>query len=264
LRGAGFLLLTSCGGGLPLLHPAKTLEGGEVRAAAGFSASVATGELADSIRGARSEAAALGSNGGTDETYARGALALASIAPGLAPLVSARVGVGGQVEAGLIYTGRAVRADVRRSFDLSRHWSLSLGAGGSGVLYGHAPDETLPNLDLGRLHGWGADAPALIGYASDSDLYRVWLGARGGWEHVDVGEVRSVPNPAPLGVLPATLSATRLWGGALAGLAIGFRHIHVAMEIDVGYCSVTGDYAGIHTELAGLTLSPGSAVWWTF
>jgi hypothetical protein len=163
-----------------------------------------------------------------------------------------------------MYTGRAVRVDIRRSFDLSRRWSLSIGAGGTAVLYDHPSGETLPNLDLGQLHGWGADVPALIGYASDGDLYRVWVGGRAGLEHVDVSQVRTTPSSAVFGAPPVSLSATRLWAGGLAGLAVGFRHVHVAMEVDIGYASVTGDYAGTHTELGGLTLAPASSLWWAF
>src|SRR5260221_5373882 len=48
---------TGCAGGGPLLHPAKTLPTGDVRAAAGFSANVATGHAADALRSARDEAA---------------------------------------------------------------------------------------------------------------------------------------------------------------------------------------------------------------
>jgi hypothetical protein len=264
--GASALLLGGCGGGMPLLHPAQTLGPGEVRASAGLSASVATGGLADALDRARGETRANPNAGppSIDETYAKGSVVAASVAPGLAPLVGARVGVGSHVEAGLAYTGRAVRADVRRSFDLSRHWSLSLGAGGTAVLNGRQAGEVLPNVDLGQLHGWGADVPLLAGYASDGDLYMVWLGARGGWEHVDVSQVRSVPNAPPLGAQPVSLSATRFWGGGLFGLAVGFRHVHVAMEIDVYLASIAGDYAGTHAQVAGIALAPASSIWWDF
>jgi hypothetical protein len=95
------LLSSGCGGGLPLLHPARTLPPGEVRAFAGFSGDVPVGSLASAMRNAESDP-----NGGTapqggDPTYAKGALVAASIAPGLAPVGGARVGVGWQSEGGL-------------------------------------------------------------------------------------------------------------------------------------------------------------------
>jgi hypothetical protein len=255
-----------CGGGLPLLHPAQTLPPGEVQAAGGFSANIATAGLADALKNAQVEATSTGgvpSAPGTDPTYARGALVAASIGPGLAPFGGARVGVGAQVDGGLAYTGRAIRADFRRSFDLSPRWAVSVGAGGSAAPYGHQNGVVLPNVDIGELHGWGADVPVLIGYESEGDLYMLWLGARAGWEHVDISEVSS-DNGATLGQAPISLSATRFWGGALLGFAVGFRHLHVAMELDASYASVTGDYNQTKVQVSGVTLTPASALWWRF
>jgi hypothetical protein len=253
-----------CAGGLPLLHPARTLRPGEIRASAGLSGNVAVGSLSNAVRDAENDP-----NGGTnppggDPIFAKGALVAASIAPGLAPLAGARVGVGWESEGGLAYTGRAVRADLRRSFDLSEHWSLSIGAGGSSALYGHQEGSSLPNVSLNQLHGWGADVPLLVGYESDGGLYMLWLGARGGWEHVDISDVTSEPKSVVLGSQPIGLSATRFWGGGLLGLAVGFRHVHVAVELDVSYATVRGNYGNTQATVEGVTLAPGTALWWRF
>jgi hypothetical protein len=253
-------LLAGCAGGLPLLHPAQTLPAGEVRASAGFSANVASAGFADALHRATVEAAS-SPNVPLDLTYAKGALVEASVAPGLAPLVGARVGIAGAVEGGLEYTGRAVRADVRRSFELSRHWALSAGGAGSALFYGHSADQALPDVDLGELHGWGADVPILVGYTSDADLYALWLGARGGWEHAEIGALSSVPSVTIGG---PSLTATRLWAGGVVGVAVGFRHVHIAMELDVSYANVWGQYAGTQAQISGLSLTPASALWWTF
>jgi len=258
-------VVTGCGGGMPLLHPAQTLRLGDVRALAGFSSNVAVGELASATRNAVNQAAGNpNAPAPGDVTYAEGALVAASIGPGLAPIVGARVGVGAQSEAGLAYTGRAVRADIRRSFEISDTWALSLGVGGSATLYGRDEQPSVPDVDLGRLHGWGADVPLLVGYQSDGDLYMLWLGARGGWEHVDIDDLTSEPGSGQLGTPPISLSATRFWGGGLIGAAVGFRHVHVAMELDVSYASVTGDYNDTHARVEGVTLAPAAALWWLF
>jgi hypothetical protein len=248
-----------CGGGLPLLHPAQTLGAGDVRATTGLSGSVSTGELSAAVQGVGSRSNLSGPSS-ADDAYAKAALVVASMAPGVAPVVGARVGLGNQVEGGLTYTARAVRADARRSFGLSRFWSLSLGLGGTAVLRGYQADDLLNGLDLGALHGWGADLPVLIGYASDGDLYEVWLGTRGGWEEVDLTTTPSSSSVSTLG----GLSATRLWAGGLLGTAVGFRHVHVSMEIDVCYASINGQYGNTHMRISGLTLGPASAIWWTF
>ncbi|MBV9949891.1 MAG: hypothetical protein JOZ69_23820, partial [Myxococcales bacterium] len=159
------------------------LPAGEVRASAGFSANVAALGLSDATGAARREAAAPPGGGPSparapDETFARGVLVAASVAPGLAPFAGARVGIADAFEGGLAYTGRAVRADVRRAFDLAPHWALSLGIAGSAALYGNQPSDPLPDVDLARVRGWGGDVPLLVGYDSDGGLYAAWLGAR--------------------------------------------------------------------------------------
>ncbi len=263
------LLLASgafaCGGGMPLLHPARVLPAGDVRALAGFSGNVALGGLSTAIGNATNEGAGRsGPPAPGDTTYAQGALVAALIGPGLAPIAGARVGIGAQAEGGLELTGRAIRVDLRRSFELSSTWAVSVGAGGSAALYGRDQSASLPNVDLGRLHGWGADVPVLIGYQSDGDLYMIWLGARAGWEHVNIDDLTSEPGSGQFGTPPISLSGTRFWGGGLLGAAVGFRHVHVAMELDVSYASLTGDYNQTHARVAGISLTPASALWWRF
>jgi hypothetical protein len=130
-------LTAACGGGAPLLHPARTLPTGDVRAVAGVAAHVAAGSLGDDLRRAR-EIAASDPNApgpsGTNPDYAKGALVSASVAPGLSPHGGARVGVGQRFEGGLAYTGRTVRGDLRRAFG-EGPWMLSLGVGASAALY---------------------------------------------------------------------------------------------------------------------------------
>jgi hypothetical protein len=262
----GVLATASCGGGLPLLHPARTLPAGEVRAAAGFSGNVAVGGFSVALRNATNEVASNPSFSLSpqDTTFAKGALVAASVGPGLSPIAAARVGIGAFTEGGLTYTGRSIRGDVRRSFDLSPSWTLSVGVGGSAVLYGRQEGSSLPGVDLGRLHGFGADVPVLLGYQSDGELYVLWIGVRGGGEHVEISDLSSEPGGVTLGTPPLSLSATRFWAGGLLGVALGFRHIHVAMEMDVSYATIEGDFSQTHTQVAGLTLGPSTALWWNF
>lgn len=259
---AALPLLTGCGGGLPLMHPAQTLAQGDIRAEAGFSANVAMGNFSSAISAAEADT---GGSGGpppqpaSDATFAKGALVEAAVGPALAPYAGARVGVGQQFEGGLVYTGRAVRADIRRSFDLGPHWALSLGAAGSAVLYGQQNEGA-----LAQLHGWGADVPLLLGFQSDGGLYMLWVGARGGWEHVDISDLTSEPKTVTLGTPPAVLSATHWWGGGVLGFAVGFRHVHVALELDAAYATIDGSYNQTSVQVNGFTLAPAAALWWDF
>ena len=260
------LLLAGCGGGAPLLHPARTLAAGDIRAASGVSANVAAGSLGDDLRAAKDSATRDPSAPGlpgTNAAYAKGALVAAAIAPGLAPFVGARVGVGNQYEGGVAYTGRSVRADLRRSFDDGKV-SFSVGLGLSAALYGRQQGSDLPNVDLGALHGYGFDIPLLIGWESNGGIYKVWGGGRGGFERDVIESVRSEPKPVPLGPPPIHLDANRYWGAAVVGLATGFNHVHVAIELSAAYQVVTGNYNENHVTVRGITLAPATALWWTF
>lgn len=257
--------LAACAGGAPLLHSARALDQGNVAAAAGFSANVATGSLGSSLAKARTEAAANPNAGitGTDSTYAKGALVAAAVAPGLAPFVAARVGLGGGAEGGITYTGRGVRIDMRETWTFGAI-SYSAGAGGTGYLYDHDADSPLPNVDLGELHGWGFDVPLLVSWRASGGLYEAWGGVRGGYDSVTISELTSIPNAGDFGNAPYALSGTRVWGGGLVGLAIGFRHVHVAIEIDAAWQHVNGSFNGTSASVDGLAITPGSAMWVTF
>lgn len=256
----------ACGGGAPLLHPARTLPTGALRAAGGVSANAAIGSLADDLERARAAAVrdpSVPGPPGSNPEYAKGALVAAAVAPGLAPFIGARIGVGAQYEGGLAYTGRAVRADLRRSFDLDQ-WSFSVGLGASAALYGRQQGSDLQNVDLAALQGFGADLPLLAGWESAGGLYKVWFGPRVGYERDVVEMLTSEPKAVTLGIPPIRLESHRYWGGGVVGAATGLRHVHVALEVDVAYQIVSGTYNATDVTIRGLTLAPASALWVTF
>lgn len=258
--------LTGCGGGSPLLHPARTLPAGDIRVAGGVSANVAAGSIGDDLKTAREIAAkdpqAPGAPG-TNPAYAKGALVAAGVAPGLAPFIGARVGVGNKFEGGLSYTGRGVRVDMRRGFD-DGNVTYSVGLGLSAALYGRQSGAALQNVDLGALHGYGGDIPVLVGWESAGGIYKVWGGARGGIEHVVVETLTSEPKDVTIGNAPLHLDANRYWVGPVVGLATGFRHLHVALELSAAYQAVQGNYNDNKVTIRGVTLAPATALWWSF
>ncbi len=250
------------------MHPARTLPPGETRLAGGLSGQFAPGALADHLRDARGRAAAdpAGVPGapGSNPDYARGALVAAAVAPGIAPYVSARVGLRSAFEGGLAYTGRAVRIDVRRSFD-DKALSLSLGIGGSAALYGRDPGvNALPGVDLSALKGYGADVPVLVGWQSAGGIYRLWGGARGGFERDSLARLSTEPKDVPQGTTSMTLDATRFYAGGVLGVATGVRHVHVAIELQVAYQTASGTYNGTAVSVTGVSISPATALLWTF
>jgi hypothetical protein len=74
--------------------------------------------------------------------------------------------------------------------------------------------------------------------------------------------VSTEPKPGSVG--PISLDATRAWAGGLAGVATGFRRLHVALEVSVAHHWASGSYNGNQVGIRGVTIAPASALWWTF
>jgi len=266
LAAAALALVSGCAGSAPLLHPAHTLPKGDISGTFGVATNFAVGEVNDAISVARDQAARnpdVPGSPGTNPDYAKGAISLAAIAPGMSPVVGARVGLGSNFEGGLVYTGRGARLDGRRSFDLGGDFAFSIGIGASSSFYGRQPNTGLPNVDLEAIRGFGGDVPILFGWKSQGELVMAWFGARGGMEY-DSLEILST-EPKTIGpTAPIQLNATRVFGGGVIGFATGFKRVHVALEMSAYYQSVTGSYNANNVSLSGLTLSPASALIFSF
>lgn len=262
-------LLTGCGGGAPLLHPAHALAPGKVTAGAGVSGNFIVGEGVVKLRYSEPVPPPV-----EERVRLEGAVRNASFAPGVAPWVGARVGISGSNEAGLTYYGRSVRVDGRHVFG-DEKWALSVGAGASAVL-SHVKGESAGTISSVEgptkvdhettSAGWGVDLPVLVGYRSTASVAQVWLGARGGIERL-TGEF------APLGSadvgegirykLDHTVS--RYYGGGLVGAAVGFRPFWVALELNVAYqyAHADGDMAGggsAQVDVSGVSIAPAGAI----
>ncbi len=231
-----------CGGGLPLLHSVQVLPPGRVSAGAGLSGQVALQNL-PSATGAV----------GTDQSNLETQLQNSTIAPAVAPWISARVGITGSNEAGLTYNGRAIRLDGRHSFKLNKKNSLALSAGLGGELLligrprsgGQEPQSLL---------GGGFDVPLLFGWRSTAGLYSAWIGPRPGLTFVN-------------GVLADGTAFSARDGrlGFVAGLSVGFRQVHVAMELGGAFHFVNALVGPTQrVEFNQFTLTPAGALVLTF
>ncbi|MDI1444948.1 hypothetical protein [Polyangium sp. 6x1] len=229
--------LAGCGGGAPLLHPAHVLSPGKVTLGAGLSGQPVL--------------AALPSAPGTDEAQAETVLQDRTIAPAVAPWVGGRAGIAGSNEAGLTYSGRAVRLDGRHAFTLSKSVALSLGLGGELILSGRP---SAGNNDAGSLLGGGLDVPLLIGWKSTGELYSGWIGPRAG-----ISWVRgALPSADP--AKPLTLAGEHVRVGMVAGLRLGFRHVHVALEVGGDWHTVSGSLGATDVSFDQFSLTPAGAL----
>lgn len=239
-----------CHGSGPLLHPAHVLRPGAVRLGGGLSGDMVVAGAAD--------AGASAADPATAEGAARRKLSEITVSPGVAPWASARVGIEGENEAGLTYTGRAIRLDGRHAFPLGDA-TLSIGLGASALLAG-GPGPSAEGIDV---HGAGLDVPLLLGFRSDADLYAVWFGPRLGFELLD-GQVRLPAAGAALRGPLVDASGQHLQLGFVLGIRAGFRHVHVALEATATYHHAEGEIAGSPVAIDQGTVAPGGGLTVTF
>jgi hypothetical protein len=267
----GALLLSACGGGGPLLHPAHTLPEGDVTFAAGTSGRFTLGGLRSAEKDLDA-AATIPGGARTDEErqgFTKGALSRAVVAPGVAPFVAARVGLGHHNEAGLSYLGRAVRLDGRHAFEWPK-LAFSIGGAAMGA-FADSGRQAQPSpegdggglrtLSLRSVSGYGFELPVLFGYRSSADVVKLWTGVRAGFERYGYNaSIIETPDHSTR----AHGKATRFWGGGLVGFSVGLAPIEVRVEVDAAYESVHGELVTAGDELtgdvAGWSLTPAMAI----
>jgi hypothetical protein len=274
----GGLISAGCGGGAALLHPAHALPTSAVRMGAGVQGNFVLGGADDRIDAARAAVANDGAvDSGEQQAYAEGAIAHVLFAPGLAPWVGARAGIGHDTEAGLTYTGRSARIDARHAFE-GKKLALSAGVGASALLSrrGSSPDndpsardQAVPGIDASGVSGWGFDAPVIVGWRSTAELIQLWLGLRGGHERL-MGDVFLRVDPSATAEETAELDVSRWYGGALCGVMVAIDPVWVAVELGVsvgrgqGTLTRPAPAGKSDVELTGVSLSPAGAIGGTF
>lgn len=267
------LAVVGCGGGTPLLHPAHPLPRERVSMGAGVSTQLVTGGASRRIDAAR-QTMTDGAVSSDDEraSWVGGALAYSLLAPGLAPWVGARVGLGHSAEAGMTYTARAVRLDGRYALE-GDSVAASAGLGASGVLARPSSDppgeargdrqERIPGLDIGGVSGFGFDVPLLVGWRSRGSVLQSWLGARGGFERLrGTAVVRIALEPSQQE--DARFEAERWYALGVVGVGLTLHPVTIALELDAGYQKGSGMLTlkdgRTDGRFDGVTLAPGLAV----
>jgi hypothetical protein len=254
----GFALLavlSGCGGGVPLLHTAHVLPPGRTSFGAGVSDRFVLGAERHALDAAQQRPAESPAPPANDQSYSRGVLVALAEGPAVAPWAAARVGIAGSNEAGLSYSGQALRLDARHAFEWDQT-AFSAGVGLTGRGFGESPLD-LPGADLSRANGFGVDVPLLFGVRSDADLLAVWGGARFGYDHW-AGKIALDQQDR------FTLSAGRVSAGPVLGLAVGVTPFWVAAELELDYAHVTGtlDRPGnrYDAQLSGWSVHPAGAL----
>ncbi len=276
---SGLALATSaCGAGAPLLHPVHPLEKGAIAASAGASAHFAPRDAERAITTASDLPVDARDDDG--QALVEGAIAQALSTPGLAPWLNLRVGLGGDREGGISYTGRRARGDWRQAF-VFEQTAFSVGAGITGLMPDigadpptepcdqpdHCPDpivnddrSQIPGLDTGSISGWGLDVPLLFGWRSQPALFSLWTGVRARFEDMS-GEFRF---DTAQGARTGRASGTRVVFQGVFGLAVGIKPIWALFEFSPAFERLSGDVnldgSVVGAELEGFSFSPALAL----
>jgi hypothetical protein len=247
------LFAVGCGGGVPLLHGAHALSPGSTLTAAGFSGTFTAGGARSAVEAARASDV---STPEREELLAKSDAVGRALAPGVAPFVSMRVGIAGDNDVGISYTGRFLRLDARHVFESDR-WAFSLGAGARGSINAsNAAAEGGSTSTTPRPHGYGFDVPLLVGWRSAAGIVSLWGGARGGFDRVYAAVSSNVGT--------SDVDLTHWRAGGVAGLAIGFRRVHAAIELEACYHGIHGSWGSTEVELGGVSLTPAGGLLFTF
>jgi hypothetical protein len=91
------------------------------------------------------------------------------------------------------------------------------------------------DTDTGAVYGGGLDVPVLLGVRNSTDVYAFWFGPRGGFEILR-GDVQLDPTSI------FDVQATHFYAGLTAGARVGFRHVHLALELNASYHSASGAF----------------------
>jgi len=232
-------LLVGCNGGAPLLHPATVLSPGKVSVGAGMSGQIGL----------------LKQGGAAISKGDKGAPLLNTIAtsPGVAPWAAARVGIDYDFEAGLTYTGRSARVDLRHAFKIAP-LTMSIGLGATAILPKPQANDTY------SFYGGGADLPLLFGWTSDADLYSIWFGPRVGFEMLGGRALGSEFIEGGSTTQFSKLSGQHIYFGGLAGMRVGFRSFHAAIEVDSSYHLAHGTFGEVDAKANNVSITPSGAL----
>lgn len=180
--------------------------------------------------------------GGTDEV-----LALASPG-GAVPVELGRAGFASDWDLGVIAAGSGGRIEVRGGRQLS---AMAHFHGGVALSGGWARAEPTQGTTGAEGYRVGAFVPLTLGI-DVSSIFEAWATARLGAERIE--------GTVGLGGAPRASEAWMLRAGLALGLAVGFRRVHVLLEVAVDAEHVRGTSGGSAFESTGGAVTPAVAL----
>lgn len=223
----GFALM-GCASAMPTVSGGSTTPKGRSDVGGGVAFRVPTGDL-------------------RDEDPLESRVADAALAGGTVPFAYTRRGLRRGVDIGLMVAGSTIRAEVRGERVISE------GSTRPAWTWGIAPyvGPTVEDESSGRGVRFGLDVP--LAYGIDfGGLYDFWVGLRGMVEGLVGDFVRQDREER------ASVMALR--GGAMIGLAAGFRRVHAFVEVTIAWERQWGSHGDLDLDRGGIVLIPAAGL----
>lgn len=168
---------------------------------------------------------------------------------GVVPVGSFRAGLEGGWDLGAIVAGSGGRLEVRSGGLLGSSLTYHVGVALSGAYQGSQERQTAMDETLAAAEGFrvGALVPVGIGLAIGG-IFEAWGSVRLGAEYVN-GSVGITSGDAWV-----------LRSGLALGLGVGFRRVHLLVELAVDFEHVRGQLGGASIERSGIVLTPAAAL----
>ncbi|WP_437736336.1 hypothetical protein [Sorangium sp. So ce1335] len=240
------LWMCGCAPALSTFQPAHVADKGHVQAELGFDVSIPTGAIASLIDAGIvladvAESRELSERERQTLFEAGGALALNP------PSATPHVGIGytalDRWELNLRYTTSALRLGTRYQI-LKRARDgvdLTAGVGVGRYVLGFPVVSVLDIVELDDFTRWQVDLPIQIGTAGT--WYRVWGGPRLMFTTFDAGLTVNLPEltgyPGEREI--ASMSGTGLYVGGQAGVAFGYKHVFLGIELTLAELFTGGE-----------------------
>jgi hypothetical protein len=251
-----------CAPSLATLQPAHVAPKGHVQATAAMELGVPTGTVARVIDTGRSLADMDPTQIDDSEKIQlfEAGVTVAASPPAFGPHFALAYTIVERFELGLRYAGEGVRGGAR--YQILRRpeapVDMVVGLGVARSSKAIPVDDIIPVVKVDDFTRWTIDVPLLLG--KSSDWFRVWAGPK-----VVVTRYDVAMRLALSGVEPelASFGGTSFYYGGVGGLALGYRHLFVALELAVlslsGSASMRSSnlmFDGRSVDMDGLVVYP--------
>jgi hypothetical protein len=287
------LLSTGCASTLSTLQTARPVEPKHFQITAGYGAYLNTGTVAQVVEAGVNQVKVIKRAYDTQEPYALNSgeqrqllsagVALIVFPPSYSFEISARTGLMDNWDVGFRYSTNAVRLDTKyRLFhedngqslgngcpevttDPSecRSFDVAIGLGVSKHLFSGFLFEVLEFVKLDDFSRWDIEVPLYIS-KEFGEVFKLYGAPKYVYSHTKLDE-KLVEASNAMGTvqgldvrLPESIHSHFV--GATGGLAIGYKHVHLMLEITAGYTFAKVPVLGEERDMSGVTLYPAGAI----